>query len=125
MSGDQLTSGLSYATVLPPPPWELALARATVADRADGADDARMLLDALGLDREAGPRIRLADLGWRPDLDLRRRSDAPAATAPPSEAVLRARALAAQRRHEALVDYFRARGLSGSALRSAVARLEA
>ena len=119
-----LLNALSYAVVPPPAPWEIALARVTVAEHAPDAVDRRELLDMLGMGPDDAPRIRLAHLGWRPDRDLRREIDAPAATAPPSSAVLRARALAAERRRDAVTEYFRGRGLSGSALRAAVARLE-
>ncbi|WP_435109419.1 hypothetical protein [Nocardiopsis synnemataformans] len=121
-----LTSGLSYAPVLPPRPWETALARATVALAApDDRDDRRELLAALGLDLPTGgPRIRLAALEWRPDLSLRREPTAPAATAPVSPEVLRSREAAKRRRREAATAHLRAQGLRGPKLRAALARLE-
>lgn len=116
---------LSYAPVDPPRPWEVTLARATVALAVpDSATDRRELLEMFGLAEDAGPRVRLASLDWRPDLDLRRRSDAPPATAPASEAVLRSRAAARRRRHDAAADHLRAQGLRGPRLRAALARLE-
>ncbi|GAA1470114.1 hypothetical protein NE857_31435 [Nocardiopsis exhalans] len=125
MSND-LTGALSYAPVPPPEGWEIHLARATTALYApDDRADRRSLLEALGLDEEAGPRVRLATLTHRPDRELKRAPGAPTATAPPSEAVLRSRAAAAARRREALADYYRAQGLHGTALRSKLARMGA
>lgn len=122
--GGELTGALSYAPVPPPESWEIHLARATVALYSpDDAEDRRALLEALGLAEDAAPRIRLADLDYRPDRDLKRAPDAPTVSAPPSDAVLRSRAVAAARRREALADHYRAQGLHGTALRSKLARL--
>lgn len=108
---------------------EVALARATIADRALALAESRAevhalaadVLDALGLTlAEAGPRLRLADLEWRPDRHLKRAADAPAAAAPPSPEVARAREAARQRRREAAAEHFRAQGLSGAALKNAL-----
>lgn len=115
---------LSYATIHRPDEVELALARATVADRAHDATECLDLLGALGLGPDAGRRIRLRDLPWRPDHNIKRAEDAPAATAPDSPAVIKARAAAKRRRREAAKDHLRAQGLSGRELKSAMARLE-
>lgn len=125
MSND-LTGALSYAPVPPPEPWEIHLARATVAlAEPDDPDRRRQVLEFLGLAEDAAPRVRLADLEHRPDLEIKRDPDAPTVSAPPSDAVLRARAAAAARRREALADHFRAQGLHGTALRSKLARMGA
>ncbi|MDT0305093.1 hypothetical protein [Streptomonospora wellingtoniae] len=58
----------------------VALARATIADRAAG--DAADLLAMLGLDlATGGPRVRLADLDERPDLELPRAAEGSSAAA--------------------------------------------
>ena len=126
MSGADLTGALSYAPVPPPEPWEIHLARATVALAApDDVADRRFLLEALGLAEDAAPRVHLSALTHRPDREIKRAAGAPTATAPPSAAVLRSRAAAAARRREALVEHFRAQGLHGMALRSKLARMGA
>lgn len=124
--GGELTGALSYAPVPPPEDWEIHLARATTALYSPhDAADRRALLEALGLDEEAAPRVRLADVDRRPDQELKRATGAPLVSAPPSEGVLRSRAAAAARRREALADHFRAQGLHGTALRSKLARMGA
>ena len=124
MATNDVTERLSSATIAPPTRTEITLARATVADRAHDPDDCRHLLALLGLGAEAGPRVRLSSLPWRPDRNLSRDPDAPAATAPDSPAVIKARAAAKKRRREAAKDHLRAQGLSGRELRSALARME-
>lgn len=115
---------LSYATISPPDRVERALARVAVAERAHDAAECLDLLGALGLGPDAGPRVRLRDLPWRPDHHLKRSPDAPAATAPDSPAVIASRAAAKRRRREAAKTHLRAQGLSGRELRSALARME-
>ncbi|MFE3461333.1 hypothetical protein ACFXKD_27630 [Nocardiopsis aegyptia] len=121
---DDVTRKISNESIGPFTVTELTLGRVTMADRANDATDCRDLLDALGLDESAGPRTRLTELDWRPDLHLTRSADAPTATAPVSDAVLRSRAAAKKRRREAAAVHLRAQGLTGHALRAALARME-
>lgn len=108
-----------------PTPVEVALCRATVADRATGPGECADLIGMLGLTiAEAGPRIRLAALDWRPDLNLRRRDGAPPATAPDTAAQKKARAAARRRRREAARDRLRALGWHPAQIRAALAGMD-
>jgi hypothetical protein len=67
------TNPMAAVILLSPPTLTtVALARAAVAEAATDTADLATLLDALGLGPDAGPRIRLADLAWRPDRHIRR-----------------------------------------------------
>ena len=125
MATNDVTDRLSSAAIQAPDEIELALARATAALAAPEDPVARReLLELLGLTEEAGRRIHLRDLAWRPDHTIKRAPGAPAATAPDSPAVIKARAEAKKRRREAAKDHLRAQGLSGRELKSALARME-
>lgn len=125
MGEHSITDALSAATLTAATPTEVTLGRVTVADRAHDDADCAYLLDVLGLaDTIDRPRVRLRDLPWRPDHNIKRSTTAPAVTAPDSPAVIQSRAAARQRRREAAKDHLRSQGLSGRELRSALARME-